>query len=282
MMRLNTRRARGVAAVVVTALSLTACVQNDMAPQTTRVEYYPACYEPVAQLRKANDHFSEVIAAGVVMGAMTGALAGALTTKGRDKGKGAAIGAIGGAMAGGMAAYAQANRKEYADTRQRMASYAADMRAASSGLQGTNAAGRAATACYDREFKALVTSVKAGTMSKEDGRKRYAEIKSGLDEVATLMGTVAANAQKRKDEFQTAVSEEAKSNSELKGYTLASATTTTKSSNKTNKPASASTKDVVNDGNKYATDAKDSKDISAGASEQAASTAKMAGTIGLG
>ncbi len=166
--------------------------------QSTKVEYYPTCYEPVQHLRDTDSSMTRSIATGAVIGALGGAALGALTGDDSSKrGRNAAIGAAGGALAGGAAGYYTEKQKQIADDNQRIGSYAADVSKRSADIDRSTAYAQASQSCYQREFTNLVSARKAKTIGDAEGRKRLAEIVAGLKESNDLI--VAVNGKAAED-----------------------------------------------------------------------------------
>jgi uncharacterized protein YcfJ len=156
---------------------------------TTKVEYYPNCYEPVQHLRSTDGDMTRSVATGAVMGALGGALAGALVDD-EKRGRNAAIGAAGGALVGGAAGYYTERQKQISDDKQRIASYAADISKNAADVDRTTAYAKSSQACYQREFTSLIDGRKSGRINDTEGRKRLAEIVSGLQESNKLLTAV--------------------------------------------------------------------------------------------
>ncbi|QXI31347.1 type VI secretion system-associated lipoprotein TagQ [Pseudomonas vanderleydeniana] len=165
---------------------------------STKVEYYPTCYEPVQHLRATDSDMTRSIATGAVIGALGGAALGALTGDDSSKrGRNAAIGAAGGALAGGAAGYYTEKQKQIADDKQRISSYAGDISKSAAEMDRNTAYARASQSCYQREFANLVSARKAKTIGDAEGRKRLAEIVAGLKESNDLI--VAVNGRNAED-----------------------------------------------------------------------------------
>lgn len=156
---------------------------------TTKVEYYPTCYEPVKHLRATDGDMTRSVATGAVMGALGGALAGALVDD-EKRGRNAAIGAAGGALVGGAAGYYTERQKQISDDKQRIASYATDIDKSAADMDRTTAYAKSSQSCYQREFTSLIDGRKAGRINDAEGRKRLAEIVSGLQESNKLLAAV--------------------------------------------------------------------------------------------
>jgi hypothetical protein len=85
-------------------------------------------------------------------------------------------------------------QKQIADDKQRIASYAADINQSAVNIDRSTAYAKAAQACYQREFKQLVSARQANTINETEGRKRLAEIVSGLRESNDLIAAVTGRA----------------------------------------------------------------------------------------
>jgi hypothetical protein len=133
---------------------------------------------------------------GAAVGAVGGALLGALTDS-ENRGRNAAIGAAGGALAGGATGYYTERQKQIADDNQRIASYAADVNKSAADIDRSTAYAKASQQCYQSAFTKLVADRKAKTVNETEGRKRLAEIVSGLKESNDLI--VAVNGKAAED-----------------------------------------------------------------------------------
>ncbi len=164
----------------------------------TKVEYYPTCYEPVQHLRATDSDVTKSVATGAVIGALGGAALGALTGDDSSKrARNAAIGAAGGALVGGAAGYYTEKQKQITDDNQRIGSYAQDINKSAADMDRNTAYAKASQSCYQREFASLVSARKAKTVGDAEGRKRLAEIVSGLKESNDLI--VAVNGRSAED-----------------------------------------------------------------------------------
>lgn len=178
---------------------LTGCATSPASKvaSTTKVEYYPNCYEPVQHLRATDSDMTKSVVTGAAIGAAGGALLGALTGNSDNRGRNAAIGAAGGALAGGAAGYYTERQKQITDDNQRIASYATDVNKSSSDIDRSTAYAKASQQCYQSAFTKLVADRKAKTVNDTEGRKRLAEIVSGLKESNDLI--VAVNGKASED-----------------------------------------------------------------------------------
>ncbi|WP_053150308.1 type VI secretion system-associated lipoprotein TagQ [Pseudomonas sp. P97.38] len=178
---------------------LTGCATSPTSKvaSSTKVEYYPNCYEPVQHLRSTEGDMTKSVVTGAAVGAVGGALLGALTADKEDRGRNAAIGAAGGALAGGAAGYYTERQKQIADDNQRIASYAADVNKSASDIDRSTAYAKASQQCYQSAFTKLVADRKAKSVNDTEGRKRLAEIVAGLKESNDLI--VAVNGKAAED-----------------------------------------------------------------------------------
>ncbi|AIZ35200.1 glycine zipper 2TM domain-containing protein [Pseudomonas parafulva] len=170
---------------------LTGCAGSPVSKvgASTKVEYYPNCYEPVQHLRSTDGDMTRSVATGALLGAVGGALTGAMVD-GDKRGRNAAIGAAGGALVGGAAGYYTERQKQISDDKQRIASYAADIDKSAADLDRTTQYAKASQSCYQREFASLIQNRKANRINDTEGRKRLAEIVSGLQESNNLLTAV--------------------------------------------------------------------------------------------
>jgi len=178
---------------------LTGCATSPTSKvaSSTKVEYYPNCYEPVQHLRATEGNMTQSVITGAAVGAVGGALLGALTADKEDRGRNAAIGAAGGALAGGAVGYYNERQKQIADDNQRIASYAADVNKRVGDIDRSTAYAKASQQCYQSAFTKLVADRKAKTVNDTEGRKRLAEIVAGLKESNDLI--VAVNGKAAED-----------------------------------------------------------------------------------
>ncbi|WP_455921756.1 type VI secretion system-associated lipoprotein TagQ [Pseudomonas putida] len=165
--------------------------------QTTKVEYYPTCYQPVEHLRSTSSDVTKSVATGAVVGGLLGGVTGALAGDKDKMGRNAAIGVAGGALAGGAVGYYTEKQKQITDDKQRIGSYASDLDGSTQSLDRNIAYAKASQTCYQAEFDRLISARKAKTINDAEGRRRLAEIVSGLRESNQLI--VAANGKSTED-----------------------------------------------------------------------------------
>lgn len=187
--------ARRLAAALSLTLALGGCAgvqlggPADTVAQTTSVNYYPACYEPVRYLRESDDKMKSAVATGAVGGALAGGLLGALTG-GDNAGRNALIGAAAGAVIGGASSYYLEKQKQNAEDSARFAAYGDDINQATGEFDRTIASAKQAQSCYQKEYQTLLQAKRGKRMSDSEGRARLAEIVTGLNETNALMTAV--------------------------------------------------------------------------------------------
>ena len=171
---------------------------------STKVEYYPTCYEPVQHLRDTDSNMSKSVIGGAAVGALGGALAGALVGNSEDRARNAAIGAAGGALVGGAAGYYTEKQKQITDDNQRIGSYASDINKNAADMDRSTAYAKASQSCYQSEFTKLLSARKAKTINDTEGRKRLAEIVAGLKESNDLITAVNGRTGENLDNYTQA------------------------------------------------------------------------------
>lgn len=173
--------------------------------QRTTVNYYPACYKPINDLRENEHNVAKSTATGAVVGAASGALIGLLTTGDwRGALMGAAVGGVGGTMVGNM----YGRKQQEKDDNIRLASYLQDIDGDISNLDVTSAAARSSLQCYDREFQALLSSIRARQISREAAQQRFTEIQNGREEAIAILGNVVTQGTSLDREYEQAFASE--------------------------------------------------------------------------
>lgn len=193
-----------IIALALIVPGLTGCASK-YGEQKTTVNYYPACYAPIQDLRAREHDVGTGTAVGGVIGALGGALVGLLAT-GKAEGAvmGAAIGGTGGLVAGNI----YASKQQQADDNIRLASYLSDLDGDISNLDVTAAAARTSLQCYNRQFAALIEAIKTKRISREGAASRYAEIMSGTEEANAILGQVVTNARDLSQQYEQAFIQE--------------------------------------------------------------------------
>ena len=209
-----------VAVLIMALLALPGCASKYGAPRT-KVNYYPQCYQPVQQLRDDENYVAKSTAAGAVGGALLGALIGGLTT---GKVEGALAGAAVGGVAGGVAGHAYGKNQQAARDRELVQAYSEQLGYEASGMARSTAAARVAQQCYDREFDQAKRDYKARRITKAQFQERYAEIRSGLQEVSYILTERYDTMAKKDAEYEQALAK----NPALRAHVQAPAASTSR------------------------------------------------------
>lgn len=191
--------------VVLLTSALTAGCASKYGVQQTEATYFPACYQPIQELRDHEHDVAKSTVGGAAMGALAGALIG-LASGG--KGSGALIGALGGAVAGGVAGNIWATKSQEADDNKRLASYLQDLEGDISNLDVSGAAARTALQCYDRQFALLLKDIKAKKISRAQAEREFDEISRGRGEAIAILGQTIAAGEDLNQQYQEALANE--------------------------------------------------------------------------
>lgn len=188
--------------------------------QRTTVNYYPACYAPVRDLRDRENDVAKTTVGGGVVGALGGALIGLLAT---GKAEGALVGAAAGGATGVIAGNIYAKKQKMADDNIRLASYLQDLDGDISRLDIDGAAAMTSLQCYDRAFNALTASIKARQISRDAASRRFAEIMTGREEAASILGQIIDSSRNLSREYEQAFIQEENNIQQPQRTSLASA-----------------------------------------------------------
>jgi len=186
-------------------VSLSTGCASKYGPQQTKVEYYPACYDPIKKLRNDEHSVATGTAAGVGLGAAGGALLGFFAT---GKVEGAIAGGLAGGLAGGVIGNQIAKNRKIADENKRMAAYLNDINGSINNLDIQSASAKAALECYDQQFKILLTSIKKKKVSREEAQRMFNEIQAGTREATSILGALEADAKDIERQYRAALATE--------------------------------------------------------------------------
>lgn len=184
---------------------ITAGCQSQYGAQQTAVHYYPQCYRPVQDLRADENTTANATAGGAAAGAVGGALLGLLLT---GKAEGALAGAVAGGAVGAVGGNAYGKNKAQEQDQQKLQGYLAQLGDEAGAMNRASAAARVATKCYNTQFTTAAQDFKKGRISRADFEKRYAEIRSGLQETAFILRTKAENIGANDADFNRALAVE--------------------------------------------------------------------------
>lgn len=196
------RRLGALTLIAVLTLPVLPGCASKYGEQKTAVNYYPACYRPIQDLRDREHDVAKATAGGGIMGALGGALIGLLAT---GKWEGAVMGGAMGGVAGTVAGNIYASKQREADDNRRIASYLQDIQGDISNLDVVGAAARNSLECYDRQFAVLVREIKDRTITRDAAQARYAEIVSGREEAIAILGNAANHARSLDQEYEKAL-----------------------------------------------------------------------------
>lgn len=192
---------QGLTLLLAGSLLLAGCA-SQYGEQKTRVNYYPQCYQPVAQLRQDENSAGASTGVGAVGGALLGALIGGLAT-GKAEGAlaGAAVGGATGAVAGNIYGKSQARDRDAAY----LQAYSRQLGAEAASMNRATAAAKIAAKCYDEQFRLAANQFKAGQITRLDFQDRYNEIRSGLEETSFILNSTATTMAQKDSEYQQAL-----------------------------------------------------------------------------
>ena len=193
-----------VAVLIMALLALPGCASKYGAQQT-KVNYYPACYQPVKQLRDDENYVAKSTATGAVGGALLGALIGGLAT---GKVEGALAGAAAGGIAGGVAGHAYGKHQQASRDRELVQAYSEQLGYEASGMARSTAAARVAQQCYDQEFDRAKRDFRSRKISQAEFQARYAEIRSGLQETSYILTERYDSMAKKDAEYEKALAKD--------------------------------------------------------------------------
>lgn len=193
--------------LVILSLLMPACMPKIPGLNQMKPEYYPQCYQPFADLEKAQDELIKRTVIGAGVGALGGAALGFLKT---GNAKGALIGSGVGLIAGTALGYGFGKMKQIQDDRERMRSYQADMNADMRNASRVEQYAMASLQCYTREFNSLLSQYKAGQITKAEMQTRYTEIRRGMKYISEILANSKNELLKRDGEYREAFEAEAK------------------------------------------------------------------------
>lgn len=185
-------------------LPLTACAPKYKVPEI-KAEYYPQCVQPFKELAEAQKALVTRTVASAALGAAGGALIGVLTT---GKLEGALLGGLAGGLMGGTVGYSTGKQQQIADVQARLRSYRTDMRTDISNMSRVELYATLSLQCYVREFRGLLVQYKGKQVSREEFKKRYGEINTGMKQISGLLDEAYAQAVQRDQEFRQALASE--------------------------------------------------------------------------
>jgi len=202
------KTSKTVTTTVAASVFLAGCAApgGTTVPQTTKVDYYPQCYQSVALLRQQDEQFQQAMAVNTLTGAASGAALGALVSGGDWRG--ALIGAATGAAVAASATYASARAQEADDERRRLL-IANDMSHDYGEVQRAVVAARQADNCYGYAYSQLAANLRRGAISKPEAAQRFTEIDQGEREIAAILAEYGKKTTASVQQYEIAFNNEA-------------------------------------------------------------------------
>ncbi|MDR2302035.1 MAG: glycine zipper family protein [Deltaproteobacteria bacterium] len=167
-------------------------------PKTVKVNYYPQCYQPIDQLRAAEEKVKKDMITGAALGAITGAVVGIAST---GSARGAAVGAGIGLIAGLAGSYLISSAVQDKALKDRLAAYNTSMDSQTNNLNIAVKYAKISCDCYEAEYKKLNASYQRGQISKEEMLVRLKEIRDGNNDAITVLKVFKADAVKHTETF---------------------------------------------------------------------------------
>lgn len=196
------RRAISILLILFICIPVVPGCASKYGQQKTAVNYYPACYRPIQDLRSREDDVAKGTAGGAIVGALGGAILGLLASGG--KWQGAVVGGATGGVAGTMVGNMYARKQQEADDNIRLASYLQDIDGDISNLDVVGAAARSSLQCYDQQFNVLISQIKAHQITREVAQQRFAEISSGREEAISILGNAVDHGRNLNQQYEQA------------------------------------------------------------------------------
>jgi hypothetical protein len=182
------------ALVMAGALGLAGCTN----PGGFSVAADDACRAERADLKAVEDYINRSAMQGAIGGALVGGLAGGLI--GGDA-KGALIGAAVGGVAGGLGGYFLAKQKATSSPAELNQAVYKDVSADNAQLDQTTRAFRNLRDCRFRTAATVKSDVAAGKISREDGLKQLATIRTLFDQDVNYAQQLGAKMDQRGQEY---------------------------------------------------------------------------------
>lgn len=158
-------------------------------PDVVKVQYYPACHEPLAYLQQRQHASGRTVASGAVQGGVISGIASAIigAIAGNISGAGVGVSVGVGTLLGGTVGAINSSSAQQREDNQHLAAYLEQIDGNIEGLNIVTAAATVSRQCYAKEFKMLLGGVRDGSIAKEAAQSRFAEIAAGEEETAKLL-----------------------------------------------------------------------------------------------
>jgi uncharacterized protein YcfJ len=181
----------------ISSLMATGC-GSKYGAKTVKVNYYPQCYQPIDDLRAAEEKVKKDMITGAALGAVTGMVVGLATT---GSARGAAIGAGIGLVAGFAGSYLISKSMQEKSLQERYDAYNSTMDSEVNNLNIAVKMAKQTCDCYTAEYKRLNASYQKGQVSKEEMLVRLKEIRDGNNDAIKVLQVFKADAVKHNDTF---------------------------------------------------------------------------------
>lgn len=200
---------RCISLLLIALLLFSSGCASKYGEQKTTVEYYPACYKPIEDLRQSEHGKSKTTVAGIIIGGTLGVVGGAVIGAASGfRPEGIAAGAIVGAIAGGLISNIYWDHHKIKEDNKRLATYLETIDGNITGMDVVTASATSSLQCYDREFNLLITAMRDKTIDKDAAAKRFAEISSGREEAINILVEVSKYGRDLHKEYEGAMHNE--------------------------------------------------------------------------
>jgi hypothetical protein len=185
--------------LVATSLLMAGC-GSKYGPKTVKVNYYPKCYQPIDDLRAAEEKLKKDMLTGAVAGAAVGLGVGIAST---GTVRGALVGAGVGLVAGLLGSYLISSSMQQKALQERFAAYNTSIDAETTNLNIAVKYAKTSCDCYDAEYKQLKKQFnkKGSVMSQEEMLVRLKEIRDGNNDAIKVLEVFKADAVKHTETY---------------------------------------------------------------------------------
>jgi hypothetical protein len=172
-------------AVLALSLALLPACGPHVGKQTVRIKYYQNCYQPLLDLRAAQEKVKSDTAKGAAAGAVAGAAAGLMA---RGDLKGALVGALIGAAVGGIGTYIVSSSLQQKALGERLQAYNSALDTALADLNTASRSAKLACDCYRKEYDALKKNYQRNkSVSRAEMLERLQEMRDGTNDAVEIL-----------------------------------------------------------------------------------------------
>lgn len=184
--------------IFVASTLLAAGCGSKYGAKTVKVNYYPECYQPIDELRQAEEKVRKDAATGAAVGAITGLVVGLATT---GSARGAAVGAGIGLVAGLAGSYLISSAIQDKALKERFQAYNSTIDAETNNLNIAVKYAKKSCDCYDAAYKRLNAGFQKGQFSKEEMLVRLKEIRDGNNDAIKVLQVFKAESVKHSETY---------------------------------------------------------------------------------